>query len=99
MDNTNSDPLDDILDFSQMRTERLPEDEVEPTTQVFKHMPKSLTDAINGVTEDNPNGIRQMVEVRLHNDLVEQLKTYAKENKIGYPSTLFTKIFEDFLQK
>lgn len=90
--------LDGMIDTSQMRTHRLPEDDEGMTdfNQIPSRMPQSLLDALDGKTADNPDGTSQLVTIRLKNELIARLKNYAKQNEIGYPTYLIEDILEEF---
>ena len=91
--------LDGMIDTSQMRTHRLPEDDEGMTdeNQIPSRMPKALRDAINGVTPENPQGVTQEVTVRLHNDLVKKLTDYGLTVNMGH-QTLIKDILIKFAQ-
>lgn len=94
-------PLDTpgMIDISQMRTHRLPEDDEGMTdeNQIPSRMPKALRDAINGVTPENPQGVTQEVTVRLHNDLVDKLTKYGLTVNMGH-QTLIKDILIKFVE-
>lgn len=94
-------PLDTpgMIDTSQMRTHRLPEDDEGMTdeNQIPSRMPKALRDAINGVTPENPQGVTQEVTVRLHNDLVDKLTKYGLTVNMGH-QTLIKDILIKFVE-
>lgn len=79
-----------MIDTSQMRTHRLPEDDEGMTdeNQIPSRMPKALRDAINGVTPENPQGVTQEVTVRLHNDLVKKLTNYGLTVNMGHQTLI-----------
>ena len=85
------------FDFSEMRTHRLPEDDegMDETNQIPSRMPKALRDQLNGVTPDNPQGVTQLVTIRLHNKLVDKLKAHGASKNKGY-QTLIVDILKDY---
>ena len=87
------------FDFSEMRTHRLPEDDegMDETNQIPSRMPKALRDQLNGVTPDNPQGVTQLVTVRLHNKLVDKLKVHGSTMNKGY-QTLIVDILKDYAE-
>lgn len=86
-------------DFSEMRTHRLPEDDegMDETNQIPSRMPKALRDQLNGVTPDNPQGVTQLVTVRLHNKLVDKLKVHGAPMNKGH-QTLIVDILKDYAE-
>lgn len=87
------------INTTNMRTHRLPEDDEGMTDENQKpsRMPKALLDALNGVTEEHPEGVRQLVHVRLHNNLIDKLKAYGAPINLGHQA-LIVKILEDFIK-
>ena len=87
------------FDFSEMRTHRLPEDDegMDETNQTPSRMPKALRDQLNGVTPDNPQGVTQLVTVRLHNKLVDKLKLHGSTMNKGH-QTLIVDILKDYAE-
>lgn len=87
------------IDTTHMRTHRLPEDDEGMTVENQKpsRMPKALLDALNGVTEEHPEGVRQLVHVRLHNNLIDKLKAYGSTINLGHQA-LIVEILEDFIK-
>lgn len=87
------------IDTTHMRTHRLLEDDEGMTAENQKpsRMPKALLDALNGVTEEHPEGVRQLVHVRLHNNLIDKLKAYGAPINLGHQA-LIVKILEDFVK-
>ena len=96
----NDDPhLNLKIDTSQMRTHRLPEDDEGMTdeNQIPSRMDKSLQDLINGVTPENPEGVSQIVSIRLDNIVVEKLKAYGKPIELGHQA-LIRELIENFVK-
>lgn len=89
--------LDKIINCDNMRTHRLPEDDegMDETNQIPSRMPKALRDILNGVTPDNPQGVTQLVTVRLHNTLVDKLKFHGSTFNKGH-QTLIVDIIKDY---
>lgn len=99
LNNTDNSPLAKAIDVSGMRTYRLPEDTEGMTSenQIRSRMPKSLQDLISGVTPENPEGVSQIVSVRLDNDVVEKLKAYGKPIELGHQA-LIRELIENFVK-
>lgn len=97
--NIDDSPLSKVIDISEMRTYRLPEDTEGMTdeNQIPSRMDKSLQDLINGVTPENPEGISQIVSVRLDNDTVKKLKAYGKPIELGHQA-LIRELIENFVK-
>lgn len=92
-------PLAKAIDISGMRTQHLPEDDEGMTSenQIRSRMPKSLQDLISGVTPENPEGISQIVSVRLDNDVVEKLKAYGEPIELGHQA-LIRELIDNFVK-
>ena len=97
--NADNSPLAKAIDVSEMRTYRLPEDTEGMTdeNQIPSRMDKSLQDLINGVTPENPEGVQQLVHVRLSNDTVKKLKAYGKLIELGHQA-LIRELIENFVK-
>lgn len=87
-------PLDTLvmIDTSQMRTHRLPEDDEGMTSENQKRVSleetKKLNDIINGVTPENSQGVQQLVHVRLPNNLVDKLTKYGLTVNMGHQTLI-----------
>lgn len=99
LNNTDNSPLAKAIDVSGMRTYRLPEDTegMTPENQIPSRMDKSLQDILNGVTPENPEGVSQIVSVRLDNIVVEKLKAYGKPIELGHQA-LIRELIENFVK-
>ena len=97
--NADNSLLAKAIDVSEMRTYRLPEDTEGMTdeNQIPSRMDKSLQDLINGVTPENPEGVQQLVHVRLSNDTVKKLKAYGKLIELGHQA-LIRELIENFVK-
>lgn len=57
-----------------------------------------LMKLLDGVTEENPEGVSRMISIRLPNTLISDLKSIGLAHKLGY-QTLAKKVLIDFVER